>query len=423
MKILIALFLALLLLSSFFSASETAFLSVDRLKIKFLERRGDKKAKKIKSILNFPEAFLSTVLVGNNLVNIALASVSVLIFTSFQLKKEEAILYSTIFTTIMILIFGEIFPKTFAAYHPDKVVRINFLPFRFFMFILYPFTKLLSSLSKSFLKIFAVRKISTVQKTDVEEELEFLLRENPWREMIPKERKEMLERVFDIKHIRVKEVMIPRIKVVGIKINATIQEIIDLIKESEFSRYPVYDNSLDNIKGILHSKDILNWLEDPSFSIKKILREAYFVPDSAFAEEVLKGMRKRKAHMAIVTDEWGGMVGIVTLEDILEELVGEIQDEYDEEEEGIKEISQNEYLVSGSVSVKSVRKRLGVNIPEKSSYVTLAGFIMSMMERIPSKSDVFKFGNVIFTIEEMSRYQIERVRVLIERENENSSKK
>lgn len=420
MKIFVVLFFVLLLLSAFFSASETAFLSVDRLKIKFLERRGDKKAKKIKSILKFPEAFLSTVLVGNNLVNIALASVSVLIFTSFQLKKEEAILYSTIFTTIMILIFGEIFPKTFAAYHPDKVVRINFLPFRFFMLILYPLTQLLSYLSKSFLKIFAVRKISTVQKTDVEEELEFILKENPWREMIPKERKEMLERVFDMKHILVKEVMIPRIKVVGIRMSATIQEIIDLIKESEFSRYPVYDDSLDNVKGILHSKDILNRLGDPSFSIKKILREAYFVPDSAFAEEVLKGMRKRKTHMAIVTDEWGGMVGIVTLEDILEELVGEIQDEYDEEEEGIKEISQNEYLVSGSVSVKSVRKRLGVNIPEKSSYVTLAGFIMWMMERIPSKSDVLKFGNVRFIIEEMSGHQIERVKVLIEEENEDS---
>ncbi len=421
MKILIVLFFVLLLLSSFFSASETAFLSIDRLRIKFLEKKGDKKAKKIKSILNFPETFLSTILVGNNLVNIALASVSVLIFTSFQLRREEAILYSTIFTTIMVLIFGEIFPKTFAAYHPDKVARINFLPFRFFMFILYPITQLLSYLSRSFLKIFAGRKFSTLQKIDVEEEFEFILRENPWREMIPKERKEMLERVFDMKHILVKEVMIPRVKVVGIKIDAKIQEIIELIKESEFSRYPVYEDSLDNIKGIVHSKDILNWLEDPSFSIKKILREAYFVPDSALAEEVLKGMRKRKTHMAIVTDEWGGMVGIVTLEDILEELVGEIQDEYDEEEEGIKKISDNEYLVSGSVSVKSIRKRLGIDIPEKSSYVTLAGFIMSIMERIPSKSDVLEFGNVRFIIEEMSRYQIEKVRVLVERENEDSS--
>jgi putative hemolysin len=423
MKILFLIFIVLLLLSSFFSASETAFLSIDRLRIKLLEKRGDKKAKKLNKILNSPESFLSTVLVGNNLVNIALASVSVLIFTSFRLKNEEAVLYSTIFTTIIVLIFGEIFPKTFAAYHPDRVARINFLPFRFFMFVLYPISRFLSYLSKIFLKAFAIKKSSTLQKIDGEEELEFLLKENPWKEMIPKERKEMLERVFDIKHILVKEVMIPRVKVVGIRMDAPIQEVIDLIKENEFSRYPVYEDSLDNIKGIVHSKDILNYLNDPSFSIKKIIREAYFVPDSAFAEEVLKGMRRRKTHMAIVTDEWGGMVGIVTLEDILEELVGEIQDEYDEEEEGIKKISDREYLVLGSVSVKSVRKRLGIDIPEKSSYVTLAGFIMSMMERIPSKSDVLKFGNVKFIIEEMSRYQIEKVRVIIEKEDESSSNK
>ncbi len=424
MQILIILFFTLLLLSAFFSASETAFLSIDRLRIKFLERRGDKKAKKIKLILNSPEGFLSTVLVGNNLVNIALASVSVLMFTSLQIKKEEAILYSTVFTTIMVLIFGEIFPKTFSAYHPESFVRICFFPFRIFMFIFYPVSKLLSYLSRSFLKIFAVRKSSTIQKMDVEEELEFILRENPWKEMIPKERKEMLERVFDIKHILVKEIMIPRVKVVAIRIDASIQEIINLIKDSEFSRYPAYEDTLDNIKGIVHSKDILNWINDPSFSLKKILREAYFVPDSAFAEDVLKGMRKRKTHMAIVTDEWGGMVGIMTLEDILEELVGEIQDEYDEEEEGIKKISEREYLVSGSVSVKTLKRTLKIDIPEKSSYVTLAGFIMSMLEKIPSKSDVLNFGKIKFIIEEMAKHQIGKVRIIVEREeNEDSSNK
>ncbi len=422
MQTLIILFIILLLLSSFFSASETAFLSIDRLRIKFMERRGDKKAKKIKSLLNSPESFLSTVLVGNNLVNIALASVSVLIFTSLQIKKEEAIFYSTIFTTIMVLIFGEIFPKTFSAYHPESFIRIGFLPFRFFMIILYPISRFLSYLARSVLKVFSVRKTSGIQKLDMEEEFEFLLKENPWKEMIPKERKEMLERVFEIKHILVKEIMIPRIKVVAIKMDASIQEIIDLIKNSEFSRYPVYKDNLDNIKGIVHSKDILNCINDPSFSVRKILREAYFVPDSAFAEDVLKGMRKRKTHMAIVTDEWGGMAGIVTLEDILEELVGEIQDEYDEEEEGIKRISEKEYLVSGSIPIKTLKRALKIDIPEKSSYVTLAGFIMSMMEKIPSKSEVLKFGNTEFIIEEMAKYQIGKVRIIIDRiENEGSS--
>lgn len=424
MKILVIMFFILILLSSFFSASETAFLSIDRLRIKILEKRGDRKAKKIKSILSSPEVFLSTVLVGNNLVNIALASVSVLIFTSFQLKKEEAVLYSTIFTTLMILFFGEILPKTYAAYHPETVTRMTFLPFRFVMIVLYPITRLLSQISRYVLKIFAVKKTPTMQRIDAEEELEFLLKENPWKEMIPKERKEMLERVFDIKHIMIKEVMIPRIKVVGIREDASVKEIIELVKENEFSRYPVYEDTLDNIKGIVHSKDLLNWLSDPSFSIKKILREAYFVPDSALAEDVLKGMRKRKTHMAIVTDEWGGMVGIVTLEDILEELVGEIQDEYDEEEEGIIRISENEYLVSGSVSVKTLKRRLGIDIPERSSYVTLAGFVMSIMEKIPSKFDVLNFGNIKFVIEEMSRYQINKVRIIIKRdENESSSNK
>lgn len=424
MKILVILFFVLLLLSSFFSASETAFLSIDRLRMKILEKRGDKKAKKIKSILSSPEAFLSTALVGNNLVNIALASVSVLIFTSFQLKKEEAILYSTIFTTLIILFFGEVLPKTYSAYHPEIVARMTFLPFRFVMIVLYPITRLLSQISRYVLKIFAVKKTPAMQKIDVEEELEFLLKENPWKEMIPKERKEMLERVFDMKHIMIKEVMIPRIKVVGIREDAQVKEIIELVKENEFSRYPVYEDTLDNIKGIVHSKDLLNWLNDPSFSIKKILREAYFVPDSALAEDVLKGMRKRKTHMAIVTDEWGGMVGIVTLEDILEELVGEIQDEYDEEEEGIIRISENEYLVSGSISVKTLKRRLGIDIPERSSYVTLAGFVMSIMEKIPSKFDVLNFGNIKFVIEEMSRYQINKVRIIMKRdENESSSNK
>lgn len=424
MNSLFVLFIVLLILSAFFSASETAFLSIDRLKLKILEKKGDKSARKLKLILSFPESFLSTVLVGNNLVNIAIASVSVLIFTNLNIKKEEAVLYSTIFTTIVVLLFGEIFPKTFAAYHPERVARVNVVPLRVFMFLFYPVSKLISYFTKKAMKIFRVKKASSLHRIDGEEELQFILRENPWKEMIPEDRQEMLQRVFDIKHILVKEIMIPRVKVVGIRIDAPLQEIIDLIKDNEFSRYPVYEETLDNIKGIVHSKDILNWINNPSFSIKNILREAYFVPDSAFAEDVLKGMRKRKTHMAIVTDEWGGMVGIVTLEDILEELVGEIQDEYDEEEEGIKKVSENEYLVSGSVSVKTLKRALKIDIPEQRGYVTLAGFIMSMLEKIPSKSDFLNFGDIKFIIEEMSRYQISKVRIIIGRkENEDSSNK
>ncbi len=421
MTILLILFVVMILLSSFFSSSETAYLSIDRLRIKILEKKGDKKAKKLKSIIDTPESFLSTILVGNNLVNIAAASISVLIFTSFRLKKEEAILYSTIFTTIVILIFGEMLPKTFAAYHPETIARAGILPFRFVMFILSPISKFFSYLSKKILKVFSVRKPLVSQKIDVEEELEFLLKENPWREMIPKERKEMLERVFDIKHIPVKAVMIPRVKVVAIKIDASIKEILEIVRENEFSRYPVYEGSLDNIEGIIHAKDLIDFVDNPDFYVRKILREAYFVPESALAEEVLKGMKKRKAHMAIVTDEWGRMVGIVTLEDILEELVGEIQDEHDEEEEGIKVISEKEFLVSGSVSVKSLKKILGINIPEKKSYVTLAGFLMSKLGKIPSKGDILLFENAEYLIEEMTGFQMSKVRVKIKEENEGNS--
>ncbi|MGQ9619291.1 MAG: hemolysin family protein, partial [Candidatus Aminicenantia bacterium] len=416
MPILLIVFFLLVVFSSFFSALEAAFLSIDKLRIKFLEKRGDKKAKKMLSILNFPESFLSTILVGNNLINISAASVSVLIFTSFQLKKEETILYSTIFTTVIILIFGEILPKTFAAYNADKVVGISFYPFRLAMILLYPISKTFSFLSKRILKFFLVKKTPALHKGDLEEELEFLLKENPWKEMIPKERKEMLERVFDIKRILVKEVMIPRVKVVGISIESSLQEIMEIVKEAEFSRYPVFKDSLENIEGIIHAKDLLDCIANPSFSIRSILREAYFVPETAYAEEVLKGMRKRKVHMAIVTDEWGGMVGVVTLEDILEELVGEIQDEYDEEEEGIKEVSENEFIISGSVSIKNAKKKIGIKIPEKRSYVTLAGFLMSKLEKIPSKGDILFFDKAKFVIEEMTGYQIRKVRVIIERD-------
>ncbi|MEW6457158.1 MAG: hemolysin family protein [Acidobacteriota bacterium] len=413
--LLIILFIVFLLLSAFFSSSETAFFAFNRVRLNYLTKKGNKKASFIKKTLENPEKFLASLLIGNNFVNIAAASIATFIFSEYIFyNKSEAIFYSTMITTFIILIFSEITPKSIAAAHPERISLLYVIPIRIIILVLSPISRLISYFINFFLKL-TVRKREDSLLIDAEEELNLFIKSESSKRNISMHKKRMLEGVFDIRERRIKEVMIPRTKVVAIDMDLPLDKIFEIVLSTEFSRYPIYEERVDNVKGVIHSKDLFPFvLEKENFSITKIIRDAYFIPETAKVETILKEMQRKKMHLAIVTDEWGSMSGIVTLEDILEEIVGEIQDEYDEEEEEfIIRLTPKLYLIKGKTPIKVLNEKLFLNIPENRDFVTIAGFILYKLGRMPSKGDEIMFNKNRFIIEKIERNYIELVRLII----------
>jgi len=408
------LFFFFLLLSAFFSSSETAFIASSSHKLDYRERKGSKRAKLVKRLLARVNNLLATILIGNTLVNAAAASVATFIFVSFIPNKNQAVLLATLSTTFLILILAEITPKTYAAHNPLKISFLFAHPIRIFVIIFYPFVKIFTFFSSLFFWS-SRKKMGTLTSTLNEEEIKVLLTTGVLREEMSSLRRKMISGVLDIGSRPIKEIMVPRLQVKALEINLSFKEMLDQVLLSGYSRLPVYRGRLDNIEGLIYTKDIIPYvIDNKEIKIADILREPFFVPESASVEKVLLQMQESTVHLAFVVDEFGNMEGIVTLEDIIEEIVGEIQDEYDAKaEDWLKRERENVYLIKGDIPVKDINERLPLDLPENVEYTTLAGFFLYEFGKIPKEKDVLDYKGHKFIVVRMNKRHISLIRVTL----------
>ncbi len=413
------LFFLFILLSAFFSSSETAFIAVNPYKLDYLEKKGSRRARLVKSMLERVDNLLATILIGNTLVNVAAASIATFIFVSLIPNKNHAVLVATLMTTFLILIFAEITPKTYAAYNPIKLSFLFVQPIRFFILIFYPFVKAFTFISRLIFPS-SQKKEKGLGRSLSTEEIKVLL--TMGIKGMSSFRKNMISGVLDIGSRPIREIMVPRPQVKAIEIKSSIQQILDTILSAGFSRFPVYKGRLDNIEGLIHVKDVIPYLIDNNeYNINKIIRKPFFVPEPASLENVLLQMQETANHLVFVVDEFGNMEGIVTLEDIIEEIVGEIQDEYDPKEEWFSQVKENVYVVKGRASIKDVNQRLLFELPEKREYATLAGFFLYEFGKIPQEGEVLSYEGYRFVVEKMSKRHINLLRIIIEQKNEDKA--
>lgn len=420
----ILLFFLFLLLSAFFSSSETAFIAANPYRIDYLEKKGSKSAKLVRKMLRRVDDLLATILIGNTLVNTAAASIATFIFVSFMpSNKNQAVVLATVVTTFLILVFSEITPKTYAAYNPVKLSFLFVQPVRFFIAIFYPLVKIFTLVTRLIFP--SQRKTAGRYPSLTEEEIKVLFAMGV--KGMSSLRKKMISEVLEIGSRPIREIMVPRPKVVAIEIESLPVQILDLIRTAGFSRFPVYKGRLDNVKGIIHAKDIIPYLIDNNeININKLLRKSLFVPESASLEKVLIQMQESATQLVFVVDEFGNMEGIVTLEDIIEEIVGEIQDEYDAKQEKlIIKANENIYIVRGNTAIKEVNQEIPIDIPVTGEYTTLAGFYLNEFGKIPQDGDVLEYKGHSFEVKKMKKRHIELIKIVLKQKdyNENNRKK
>ena len=407
----IVLLVFLLIGSAFFSASETSLMSLSKIKLRYMEEEGVKGAKLVVSLTEKSGDLLSSILVGNNLVNIAATSVSTSLFLTIYGAKGVAI--ATAVMTVLVLIFGEITPKTIAANNPEKFSLIVSKPINLVMKITKPVVWVFNLLTGIIFKLLGIDN-KGAKPFITEEELKTMVNVSHEEGVLEMEEREIINNVFQFGDMQAKEAMIQRLDMVAISIEDTYDEIIELFKKEKLSRLPVYKESIDDIVGILNIKDIifLNDEEIKNFDIKNYVREAFFTYEFKKITQLLEEMKKEKSQMAIVVDEYGGTAGLLTIEDLVEVIVGDIDDEYDEEEEEIVKVSENEYLVEGSTKIIDVNEILGINF-ESEEFDSIGGFIIGYLKRIPEENELIEVENVKFNIESIDKNRINKIRIFI----------
>ena len=400
--------------SAFFSGAEIGLISLDRHKLKHQASK-DKKKKHIYDFVTNPDKVLGTTLVGTNISTVIVSSV----FIAYIVKKE--ILSEVIATLILsgvLLVFAEIIPKIILRNKAEYTIPKLFFIIRFFAFIFSPFIWVFSRINYSILKLFNISRNNNNQLF-TKADLSYLLGEAKKKGEFGKDEHALIEEVLDFRDLTVKNIMIPRTNIVAVTIDSPIKKVIQLSKEVGFTRFPVYSNDIDHIEGILVIHDLLN-PSDFTEPAKKFMHEAYFVPDVMKATTLLKKMQQRKTPLAIVVDEYGGTAGLISVEDLLEELVGEIEDEYDAEEQDIYKINENTYMIDGEVEIQRLIEDYNIDL-EEGDYETIAGFLISKLERIPRYNEKLTLKNCEFIIKQVSAKKIGKILIKILPKDENKS--
>jgi len=398
----------LFVFSAFFSGSETALMALDKLRLKYLVAKKRRGAEKLEDLLDEPDRLLGAILVGNNLVNIA-ASVFATTFL-VGLYGERGELLTIVILTPLLLILAEVCPKTYAAQYPEKVSFLVLRPLRFVMALLSPVVWLVTGIARTLTRFIRGEE---VPPTISQDQIRTMISVGEESGVVATEQRRMLHGVFELSQMRVRDVMIPRTEVVGIGLGTPFPEILSQAQKAHHSRFPVYEGSLDRVVGTIHSKDILNFVDRPEeFSLAEVARPPYFVPESKRIETLLQSFRKKRIHLAVVVDEYGGVEGIVTLEDVVEEIVGEIQDEYDVEEVLIRELGPGHYLVDGSASLRSINRRFGLQLSEEHAN-TLAGYLLRTMGSIPKKGERCESDGIVFTVRKVVARRVEEIEMVL----------
>lgn len=396
----------LLLVSAFSSAAETAITSVNRIKVRQQAEEGKRSAVILDNLLKHPGRFLATILLMNNLVNVAASAVATILAAKYVAYPAAV---ATGVITFLILVFGEISPKTFAVQNADKMAFLVAPVVRITEYIFYPVVRALIIISNLLLAILGTRPMKEGPFV-TEEEIRTMVSVGEEEGVIEEDEKEMIDSIFEFGETIVKEVMVPRMDMVAVEKNTPISEVLEVILHEGFSRIPVFDKTIDNVVGIVYARDLLvNYSKGlTNVTLEKIIRPAYYVPETKKVLELLKELQKRKTHMAIVVDEYGGTAGLITIEDLLEEIVGEIFDEYDLEEVLVEYIDENNIRVDGKVDLDEINEILGINLPE-AEYESIGGFVFNLFGKIPAPGEKIDYNNLTFTIEAVDGRRISKI--------------
>ena len=409
--------LLLVLLSAFFSSAETSMTAANRIRIRSLAEQGNKRAITLEKVISNSGKMLSTILIGNNIVNIAASSLA----TTFTIKVFGSIYIgvATGVMTLLVLLFGEITPKTIATLKADELALAYARPIYALMTVLTPVIYIVGKLANGIL--FFLRIDPNAKKNTItEHELRSMVNVGQENGVIEREEKQMIYNVFDFGDSAAKDVMIPRIDMTFIDVDSSYQELMDIFKEDMHTRFPVYEDNTDNVIGIINIKDLLLYPENQEFSIRKILREPYFTYEYKRTTDLMIDMRKASVNLAIVLDEYGSTAGLVTLEDLLEEIVGEIRDEYDEdEEEPIREIQPGrEYQVLGSAKLTDLNDVLGTKL-ESEDYDSVGGYIIEQLDCLPREGEsVTLEDGMRLVVDELDKNRIELVHIWLPEKRE-----
>ena len=407
----IVLLVILLIASGFFSASETALMSLSRIKIRHMEEDGIRGAKLVGSLIENSNRLLTSILIGNNIVNIAATSISTSLFITIW--GSQGVAAATALMTVLVLVFGEITPKTISASTPEKVALMVAKPIKFFMIILKPVVAIFNVITKIIFKLLGVDDHG-VRPFITEEELKTMVNVSHEEGLLEMEEREIINNVFEFGDMQAKEAMVQRLDIVAIDAEDSYEEIIELFKTEKLSRMPVYEETIDDIIGILNIKDVifLNDEEIDNFDIKQYIRDPFFTYEFKKITQLLEEMKKDKSQMAIVVDEYGGTAGLITIEDLVEVIVGDIEDEFDEDEDEIEVISSNEFLVEGSTKISDVNEVLNINL-ESDEFDSIGGYIIGYIKHIPEENEVIEVDHVKFNIESVDKNRIKKIRIML----------
>ncbi|UTY38470.1 hemolysin family protein [Allocoprobacillus halotolerans] len=402
--VMIFAFIALISLSALFSMSETAFMSINKIRIKTLAEENNKKAILIRSLLDDQTRLLSSVLVGNNLVNIAASSLTTSFVISLLGNEGTGVAIATGVVTLIILIFGEITPKSLATQNAESIAFGVCRFIKLITIIFTPVVTILNIVSGLFIRLFGGD--ANNGPTMTEEDLKTIVTVSHEEGVLEDEEKEMIHNVFEFGDTEIKEVMTPRIHVESISTDTTYDEVIEVFRESQFSRLPVHNDSYDEIVGVLYIKDLFMYdVNRDDFDVTKIMRETYFVYEFNQISDVFEAMRKDHVSLAVVLDEYGVMSGIVTLEDIVEEIVGEIDDEYDEILQSIVDLGHGEYLIDGSLNIDEVNDVCDTTF-DSEDFESIGGLVLGQCNGSPEMNQVIVIDGIEFTIKEIDKNRI-----------------
>ncbi len=409
----------LIILSGFFSSAETALTTVNKLRLRSLEEEGNKNAKTVNKLIEDPAKMLSAILIGNNIVNLTASSISTQFATELALNSglnlevSLAVGLATGILTVVILIFGEIMPKSLATINAETLSLRYAKVIYFLTQVLTPAIFIVNKLSIGLLILF---RIDPNKKTQAitENELRTIVDVSHEEGVIESEERKMITNVVDFGDSIAKDVMVPRVDVSFASIDLGYDELVELFSENKYSRLPVYEESTDNVVGIINLKDIFFYQgEKEDFDISKMMREPYITYEFKHTSELLSEMKQDHISMSVVIDEYGSMVGIITLEDLLEEIVGEIRDEYDaDEEDEIKAIGENEYEVDGSTKLADINEILELGI-EAEEYDSIGGHVIFLLDHLPASGETVTDGNVTYTVTEVDKNRIDKIHIEI----------
>jgi len=395
-------FILLLLLSAFFSSSETAYFNLRKHRGNFSD--------KVKEIISDPEKLLVTILTGNTFVNIALGSLAAYITHLYFEGSSLALLLEVLIVSIVILIFGEIFPKVIALHNSEKFAERFRVPVKILLFIFSPFVYI----SNIITKIPSLLPMDQERIFDSEEELKILTEIGEEEGTLQEEESDIIQSIFDFKDKNVREIMKPRVDMIAIESSSSLDDVMDLISDKQYSKIPVYKENIDKIVGIIYAKDLLPYLTGsrPNIPIVKLARIPFFVPETKEIDDLMEDFKNKKMNIAIAVDEWGGTSGLITLEDIVEEVLGEIQDPYDDEKSLIFKQKDGSMIIDAKIAIYDLQEEIEIDFPEDREYDTLAGFILHSLGDIPKVGEEINYQKYNLKVKSVDGNRIDKIHLI-----------